>query len=112
MIIRLEDIQFKAYHGVYPEEREQGNIFLVNVSLTLPDNRALETDRLEDTVDYQRVYQVVKHEMEQPSQLLEHVAGRIRQQLTVLCPTAEVHIQIKKKNPPLGGKVAWATVEL
>ena len=112
MVIRLEDIQFTAYHGVYPEEREKGNTFLVSVSLTMPDNQAVVTDDLQDTVDYQRVYALVAQEMAIPSLLLEHVAGRIRNVLHKTYPYAEVHVQVKKKKPPVGGQVAWATIEL
>ena len=112
MTIRLEDIRFTAYHGVYPEEREQGNTFLVSVSLTLPEVRAVATDELADTVDYQEVYRLVAEQMAVPSRLLEHVAGRIQQALRQYVPKAEVHVQIKKKQPPVGGEVAWATVEI
>lgn len=86
MLIRLQDIVLQAHHGVFAEEREQGNTFKVRES--------------------------VANEMQQPSNLLEHVAGRIRAQLVRLYPEATVHVQVSKKNPPLGGEVAWATVEL
>ncbi|MCQ2310640.1 MAG: dihydroneopterin aldolase [Paludibacteraceae bacterium] len=112
MLIRLEDISFTAYHGVFAEERQQGNTFLVSVSLDIPEVPAVKTDRLEDTVDYGQVYQIVRKEMERPSQLIEHVAGRIRSSLQQAWPEAMVHIQIKKKHPPVGGEVAWATIEL
>ncbi|MCQ2346778.1 MAG: dihydroneopterin aldolase [Paludibacteraceae bacterium] len=112
MTIRLQDIELQAYHGVYPEEKRLGNTFLVNISLTLPDTRAVETDQLADTVNYQSVYDIVQREMAIPSDLLEHVAGRIRKAICQLVPQAVVKIQISKKNPPLGGKVAWATIEL
>lgn len=112
MIIRLEDISFTAYHGVFAEERQQGNTFLVSVSLEIPEVDAVKTDRLENTIDYGQVYQIVRKEMERPSQLIEHVAGRIRSSLQQVWQDATVHVQIKKKHPPVGGDVAWATVEL
>lgn len=112
MTICLQDIELQAFHGVYPEEREKGNTFLVNVSLQFSDMPAIETDRLEDTVNYQRIYDSVVEEMCIPSRLLEHVAGRIRKRLTDEWPEAEVHVRVSKKNPPLGGKVAWASVEI
>lgn len=110
MIIALEDIQFTAYHGVYSEEKEHGNTFLVTVRLSLPDMPGVTTDALTDTVDYQSIYRLVADEMRQPSDLLEHVAGRIRASLLARWPSADVLVQIKKKNPPLGGPVAWASV--
>jgi len=112
VLIRLEDICLTAYHGVLPEEREKGNTFLVTVSLELPEQRAVETDNLSDTVNYKQVYDIVAEQMAMPSNLLEHVAGRIRQALQKAWPVAQVHVQIKKKNPPVGGQVAWATIEI
>jgi len=112
VVIRLEDICLKANHGVLPEEREKGNVFLVSVSLEVPEQRAMETDELSDTVNYKQVYDIVAEQMARPSNLLEHVAGRIRHALQKAWPGAKVHIQIKKKNPPVGGQVAWATIEV
>lgn len=112
MVIRLQDIEMQAYHGVYPEEKQKGNTFLVNVSLAVPDTLGVTTDQLADTINYQSVYDVVCREMAIPSDLLEHVAGRIKEGIRALYPEAEITIQISKKNPPLGGKVAWATIEL
>ncbi len=112
MVIRLQDIVLQARHGVFTQEREQGNTFKVSVSIDIPEMLGVITDRLEDTIHYQTLYDVVVAEMQQPSNLIEHVAGRIRTQLVRLYPEATVHVQVSKKNPPLGGEVAWATVEL
>lgn len=112
MVIRLQDIVLQAHHGVFAQEREQGNTFKVSVSIDIPETLGVVTDELEDTIHYQTLYDVVVAEMRQPSNLIEHVAGRIRAQLVRLYPEATVHVQVSKKNPPLGGEVAWATVEL
>lgn len=112
MIIQLEDIHFYAYHGVYEQERRDGNDFLVTVRLDMPESKAVKTDQLADTVSYEDVYALVAHEMAIPSQLLEHVAGRIRNSLEQAYPYATIHVQIKKKKPPVGGDVAWATIEI
>lgn len=112
MVIRLQDIVLQAHHGVFAQERELGNTFKVSVSIDIPETVGVVTDELEDTIHYQTLYDVVVAEMQQPSNLIEHVAGRIRAQLMRLYPEATVHVQVSKKNPPLGGEVAWATVEL
>ena len=112
MVIRLQDIVLQAHHGVFTQERELGNTFKVSVSIDIPETVGVVTDELEDTIHYQTLYDVVVEQMQQPSNLIEHVAGRIRAQLVRLYPEATVHVQVSKKNPPLGGEVAWATVEL
>lgn len=112
MIIRLQDIEMQAYHGVFPEEKTKGNIFRVNITLEVADAPGIETDKIEDTVNYQLLYDIVQHEMTIPSDLLEHVAGRIRDAIIRIFPKCKLTVAISKKNPPLGGQVAWATVEL
>lgn len=110
--ISLQDIELRAFHGVFPEERTQGNTFRVNVTLEVPNMPGMETDLIDDTLDYQSVYDVVFAEMQIPSNLLEHVAMRIKRSLLEKWPEAQVKVAVSKKNPPLGGSVAWATVEV
>lgn len=108
----MQDIELQAHIGVFPEEKINGNTFRVSVSVTLPTPKGVVTDQLVDTVNYQTLYDVVVEEMSQPADLLEHVVGQIQAHLFRLFPEAEVHVKICKKNPPLGGTVAWAIVEL
>ena len=75
--IILENIQFHAFHGVFPEENLVGNTFILTLALDLDLQQASETDNLDDTINYQLIYDVVKAEMQIQSKLIEHVAGRI-----------------------------------
>jgi dihydroneopterin aldolase len=71
------------------------------------------SDKLEDTVNYQQVYDIVKREMEVPSKLLEHVAGRIVSSLHAeLSGIESVAVKVYKMNPPLGGKVKYSAVQI
>ena len=80
--IRLNDLHFYAHHGVLPQERVVGGRFTLQILLVLaPSLTALEHDDLEGTVSYADVYEFAKEVMAQPSQLLEHVAARLLQQL-------------------------------
>lgn len=108
----MQDIEVQARIGVFAEEKEQGNTFRISVSVTLPTPKGAETDKLEDTFNYQTLYDVVAEEMARPADLLEHVAFRIQAHLKAIEPQAEIHVTISKKNPPLGGQVAWASVEI
>lgn len=113
MKIILKHMDFFAYHGVYDEERENGNTFRVNITLELPDTKGCQTDQLKDTVNYQQLYDVVKKEIEQPSALLEHVTCRIKTALQKEFPQlTALSVQVGKHQPPLGGQVKWAYVEL
>ena len=75
--------------------------------------RALETDNVDDTLDYSRMLAVVNQEMNVPSRLLEHVAGRIAKALFRSFPDIRsAEIKLVKENPPMGNDTAGAGVLL
>ena len=111
--IELESMRFYAYHGVMPQERKVGNNYLVNLTLVAPLEKAVKSDNIEDTINYAIVYEIVKEQMEIPSQLLEHVAGRILFALKSHFPQLEeVSLKVSKLNPPFGGDIYSASVIL
>ena len=111
--ICIEQMEFYAFHGFYPEERKVGARFLVDLTLDIDLEKAGQTDQLEDTVNYELIYQVVRAEMEIPSQLIEHVAYRIKNALTKQFPQIQkISLKLTKLNPPLGGKVEKVAVIL
>ena len=106
-------MKFYAYHGVQEQERRVGNTFVVDLTLTAPLEKAVQSDQLEDTINYAEVYELTKQEMNIPSQLLEHVAGRICRALRHHFPQLEqIEIRVSKLNPPFGGDVHSASVLL
>src|SRR6478735_2038935 len=71
----LEGLRFYAYHGVNPEERIQGQRFLVDVHLFTDVRAAGTTDDLASTINYSAVYKRVKAIVEgTPRDLIERVA--------------------------------------
>lgn len=112
-IVELEDMEFFARHGCFEEERIIGNIFMVNLKLEVDVEKPSTSDSLDDALNYQQAYLLVKQEMEQPSNLLEHVAGRIADALYKAFPQLKrVTVKVAKANPPVGGKVARSSVTL
>ncbi|MGN0228508.1 MAG: dihydroneopterin aldolase [Muribaculaceae bacterium] len=75
--ISLNKMRFFACHGVEEQERIVGNHFEVSVTLRCDIAQALTSDCLDHTINYAEIYQCIEREMNIPSQLLEHVAGRI-----------------------------------
>lgn len=111
--IELKTLKFYAYHGVAPQETKVGNWFIIDVTLTAPLEAAIRSDALEETINYAEVYEIVKKEMQIPSRLLEHVAGRILDALKVRFPQLrETELKIAKLNPPFGGDVYSAAILL
>ncbi|MGN0201862.1 MAG: dihydroneopterin aldolase [Candidatus Cryptobacteroides sp.] len=111
--IELEGMEFHAFHGCLPEERASGNTFIVDFYAEADLSAAMESDRLEDTVDYGEVYDVVAGQMAVPSNLLEHLAGRIMKALQErFTSLLFIRIRVSKKNPPVNGSCAWSRVTL
>lgn len=112
-IITLEDMEFYAYHGCLEHEKLLGNTFVVSVSMEIDTQEAGKSDNLEDTLNYQEVYDVVKQQMALPANLIEHLVQRILTALEEKLPKVKsFRIKLSKLNPPLGGKVDRVTIEL
>lgn len=112
-IIELEDMRFWAYHGCLESERTCGNLFIVDFRGEMDLRKAAESNNLKDTVNYGEIYDVVKAEMEVPSDLLEHVAGRIVNSVAERFPEfVGFSVRISKRRPPVGGPVQWSRVTL
>ena len=110
-IIELKQLEFFAYHGVLEHEKQEGNTFIVDVTMHVDISQAMQTDALEDTVNYAEVYASIKKEMEKPSELLEHAVGRILQSLRKDFPQVKTfQIRLAKLNPPIGGTAACARI--
>ncbi len=109
--IEIEGMEFYSFHGHYDVEQVVGNRFLVDLSLDTDLSKASESDHLEDTINYQEVFQLVKEEMEVPSHLLENVAGRIMKRLfSTYCHILKARLKLSKMNPPLGGQINRVSV--
>ena len=112
-IIELEGMRFWAHHGCLESERQKGNLFLVDFQGEVDIRKAAESDFLEDTVNYGEIYDVVKREMEIPSDLLEHVAGRILKAIAEdFRQFARFSVRVSKHMPPVNGTVQWSRVTL
>ncbi len=111
--VELEGLEFHAFHGLYPHERESGNWFEVDIAVETDFSVAATTDELSGTVNYEILFRIVKDEMDQPSKLLETVAQKIVNDVLEQLPAVlNVQLKISKLNPPIGGKIKKATISL
>ena len=111
--ILLKDLRFQARHGVGAQETLVGNEFTVNLRLRTDLTKAVRTDDVADTLSYADVFEAVRDEMSRPSQLLEHVAGRIARRLFHDFPALDaIELKLMKRNPPMGADIDSAGVEL
>lgn len=111
--VYIKDLRLHAYHGVMEQERKVGNDYVVNVCVDYPLQRACATDEVGDTLNYAVLADMVKSEMSKPSNLLEHVAGRIADSVIARFPDAEaVTVDILKVAPPISVDMEGAGVRI
>ena len=103
--IFLEGLRFYGYHGVNPEERIQGQRFVVDVHLETELQSAGVIDDLARTINYSHVYQRVKAIVEgEPRDLIEAVAEAIATALLAEFPVAgAVTVTVRKPEVALKG---------
>jgi dihydroneopterin aldolase len=112
-IIRIEDMEFYAFHGHYREEQIVGSHFMVDVEIETDTDRAGKSDELADTLNYQTAYTIVRREMELTSNLLEHIATRILNALyEELNGIRKATVRVSKMNPVMGGRIGRVSVEI
>jgi len=112
-VISIEGMEFFAYHGCFKEEAIIGTKFRIDLFLRTDTRKAEVSDDLKETVNYQKVYEFVKLEMQERSKLLEHVGRRILNRIKKEFPEVNnAKIKIRKLNPPLGGKMDFVALEL
>ncbi len=111
--IHLHNLRFHAYHGVLAQERITGGEFVVNVRVAYPLRQAMQTDNVDDTLNYAELFEIINKERQTPSSLLEHVAGRIGESIfRHFAQVSSVWLTIAKKNPPMGADSDGAAVEV
>ncbi len=112
-LIEIEGMEFYAYHGHYPIEKQVGNKFIASVHIKTNCEKAGKSDKLEDALNYQVVYELIKKEMAIPSDLLEHVCSRILDSLyNKFSQIDEATIKLSKMTPPMGGQIEKVSVSL
>lgn len=110
----LHNIRLHGRHGWYDHELETPQPFEVDVELLLNLQPAGVEDDLERSVDYGRVYEVVRPIVESTSfRLLEALAEAISHELLANFPAVdEVGVRVRKPNVQLGGPLDHAGVEI
>lgn len=111
LTISLNNVRFRAYHGLYPEERQKGNDFVVNMQVMYdagPDTIIM----LEDTIDYAALFGIINQIMQQPVDLLETLVQTIAKAVQERFPfVKKIRVAVEKLNPPIDRFSGSAAVE-
>ena len=102
LAISLNKLRFFAYHGLYAEEKKIGAEYEVNLSVSFEPVDKITA--LEETVNYQKLYSLLKAEMKEPRELLETLVIEVAQAIHLLFPIIKkVEISITKLQVPISG---------
>jgi len=105
--VSLHGAEFFARHGFYKEEQILGNYFVVNVEACFNLRTPSINDDLNNTLNYEHLYEIAQLWMNVPRQLLETVAQGIANDIMLQFPYLyTLQVEVQKLNPPLKGKVA------
>jgi 7,8-dihydroneopterin aldolase/epimerase/oxygenase len=113
-IIRLRNAVFYAYHGVLLDEQNLGGKFEVDVDLHCNLSRGAKSDQLDDTVNYERVYDCIRTlVLEKKHLLLESLASAIGRGVLKNFPKVHsVTVNVRKPSAPVKGIIDYVEVEL
>lgn len=112
--IIFKGMQFYAYHGVFSEENQLGQIFIVDLEVFIDLRAAGQSDSLDQTINYAELYQLSKQMMEQERfRLIEAVAENLASRILKTFATIdEIMVRITKPTPPIPGHYDSVAVEI
>jgi dihydroneopterin aldolase len=111
--VELRGLSIYTHHGVTEAEREIGQRLVVDVSFDVPHCDALLTDRLEDTVDYGEVAEIVSRAATERSyKTLERLGHVICERLAERYGCETVVVRAAKPEPPLPLAIEEVAVEV
>ncbi|MDI3321052.1 dihydroneopterin aldolase [Pinibacter soli] len=103
LTVHLEDLVFHAHHGVYSGESAVGNSFQVSLSVSY-DEENIKLNDLQNVINYEDLYNIVKKKMAVPTPLLEEVAESIIRKIRhSYANIKKISITILKLNAPIEG---------
>ncbi len=114
MKVHLNNMIFYGYHGVHPEERKLGQRFIVTLTFETDPELDTSIQTLEQTVDYTRVFDDVKHIMETHQfYILEKCANEILDVILTNYPKiVKANISIRKPFVAINASLDGVEVEM
>jgi 7,8-dihydroneopterin aldolase/epimerase/oxygenase len=111
--IEISGLSLYTHHGVSEAEREIGQRLLLDLRLDVGETDATVTDRVEDTVDYAEVCQLVALVAQQRSyKTLERLCSAIADRLLSDFELEGVWVKASKPEPPIPLPVEDVSVEV
>ncbi len=112
--IKITNLKVFARHGVFPEERENGQDFYVSAALELDCRRAGKSDRLEDALNYADVCRFITDFLQKHTyRLIEAAAEQLLEAMLLSLPLVQkIRLELSKPHAPVGLPFENISVEL
>lgn len=102
LTIKLENLRFYSYHGLYPQERQTGGEYQVDLHIDVePANKLMPLTDLSQTIDYTQLFAIVKGQMGMPRDLLETLAISMVEEIKAHYACKRIAVEIKKFTIPI-----------
>jgi len=100
--ITLTGLRANGFHGVYEHEKQEGQVFLIDVTVHLSLHGAAASDDLGETVNYGELAERVVAAVESdPVDLIETVAERVATVALGFPPVETVEVTVHKPSAPI-----------
>ena len=101
--IKIENLEIYAYHGVFAEEKEKGQLFYINATLDTDLRRAGQTDDLSASTHYGEVALLLQKKMtEQSYDLIEKAAEVCAEAVLLQFPLVHgITLELRKPDAPI-----------
>lgn len=112
--IIINGLKVFAYHGVNPDEKQNGQTFILDITAYRSLEKACKTDNINDTVSYAKILKTAVNVMnENKYDLIEKAADRVAQQILLDFNTiSSVDVCLKKPQAPINANFNYVAVEI
>ncbi len=111
--VELQGLSIYTHHGVSDAEQEIGQRLVIDVSFDVPDCDAVLTDRIEDTIDYAEVADIVALAVtERNYRTLERLSSVVAERLMDRFGSDQVRVRAAKPEPPIPLAIEEVAVEV
>jgi 7,8-dihydroneopterin aldolase/epimerase/oxygenase len=111
--VELRGLSIYTHHGVSDAEQEVGQRLVIDVGFDVPDCDAVLTDRVEDTIDYAEVADIVAlAATERSYRTLERLGHVIGERLMERFGSDVVRVRAAKPEPPIPLSIEEVAVEV
>ena len=112
--IIVKNLKLFCYHGVNPEEKEDGQNFVFDIEASVNLNLPCVTDNVDDTVSYAKIIKTVRRVAQcEKNDLLERVAQRVADELFAeFDKIMALNITLKKPEAPIKADFDYVAVTI